>query len=155
MPAIGKLTFPVMLFIFVQLTVDRFDFVTPPLHTCVTGHSTDGPMVEKILGSGQYLQERLEDVDKRYSGFGKEIYAKLKLTLPSVFDKLTYYRSLSHQPLDSYAVFEDGKKMFAIQLDPLGEVIALWDNEKQVEIRTWSTDEYTEALSFIRTELLK
>jgi hypothetical protein len=117
-------------------------------------HYDEMTMTDRILGLGQYHQEEFDDLNKRYSGFGKEIYTRLKSTLPSVFDKLTYYRSLNYQTNDSYAVFKDGDKVFAIQLDPLCEVIVLWNDEKQVEIGTWSADEYGDAISFIKTELI-
>jgi hypothetical protein len=63
----------------------------------------------------------------RYAGFGKGIYHELKDELPFVFDNLTFYTCLSSQKEHSYAVCHKDTKPFAIQLDPLGDVIVLWN----------------------------
>jgi hypothetical protein len=110
--------------------------------------------MEQILGQRDYVREDFEEMCRRYEGFGKDIYTKLRLILPSVFDRLTYYRATTYQTEDSYAVYKDGTAEFAIQLDPLCEVIVLWNSKTQIEIGTWSTDEYSEAIDFIRGNLL-
>lgn len=92
--------------------------------------------------------------DVRPSGFGKEIYQKIKDSLPFVFDNLSYYKDVTFQTKDSYAVFREDKTAFGIQLDPICEVIVLWNDHTQVEIGTWSKDEYAEAIEFILNHLL-
>jgi len=110
--------------------------------------------MEQILGQRDFVREEFEEVSTRYQGFGKDIYTKLRSMLPSVFDRLTYYRATTYQTEDSYAVYSDGTTEFAIQLDPLCEVIVLWNRATQIEIGTWSTDEYSEAVEFIKRNLL-
>lgn len=113
-------------------------------------------MFDKILSPIEdYEREDFYGMNERYSGFGKEIYQKLKETLPLVFNKLMFYKNVRQQVSHSYAVYMDGTKSFALQLDPLCEVIVLWDrHNSHVEIGAWSQDEYTEAIEFIKTRLL-
>jgi hypothetical protein len=79
-------------------------------------------MLEELLNpSEDYEQENFSNMTARYSGFGSQIHQKLQDALPMAFDKLTFYKNIQHQREHSYAVFRDGAKAFAIQLDPLCE----------------------------------
>lgn len=110
-------------------------------------------MRSKILPCGNYVQEDFDSVMKRYSGFGEDLYKKLKDGYPKVFANLTFYRRVDHQVEDSYAVFADNDSFLAIQLDPLCEVIVLWNNLNRIEIGTWSLDQYSDAITFITEQL--
>lgn len=112
-------------------------------------------MKNEILSSGSYVPEDFDSFIKRYSGFGKNLYEKLENEYPAIFAYLSFYRRVDYQTEDSYAIFDDSNKAFAIQLDPLCEVIVLWGNHVRIEIGTWSLDEYAESITFIREELLK
>ena len=101
------------------------------------------------------IEETYLDVISRYPGFGHELYSLLKDYHPEVFKRLTFYKRLELQTEDSYAVYDDGPRSFAIQLDPLCEVIVLWNHEFQTEIGTWCEDPVEEALHLIGTEMIK
>jgi hypothetical protein len=101
-----------------------------------------------------FLEETYADFENRYSGFGKDIYLKIKEILPEVFYKLTFYQRQTFQTEDSYAEYNVDIISFVIQLDPLCEVIVLWNGQKQTEIGTWSASEYDEAVNFIKSDLL-
>lgn len=103
----------------------------------------------------QYIQESLEEFDNRYSGFGGQLYSKLSYDLPPVFRNLVFYKKKTGQTGNSYAEFVDFRSPFAIQLDPIGEVIVLWNKEKHIEIGFWSNDPYKDALEVIRKELIE
>jgi len=105
--------------------------------------------------SGDFVIETYDDFESRYRGFGKEIYYRIKQTLPEVFRHFTFYRCLTSQKVDSYAEYESDKLAFCIQLDPLGEVIVLWNQEKQIEIGFWTKDVYNEAIIYIQIQLLR
>lgn len=110
-------------------------------------------MKSEMLPSGDYAQEYYDAVMARYSGFGKNLYQKLRDMYPDVFFNLTFYRRIDYQVEDSYAVFVDGDSFFVIQLDPLCEVIVLWSKLDRIEIGSWSHDEYSEAMAFITDQL--
>jgi hypothetical protein len=111
-------------------------------------------MLEGILNpSEDYEQEDFSNMAARYSGFGSQLYEKLKDALPITFDKLTFYRNIRHQNEHSYAVYRDGAKSFAIQLDPICEVIVLWNLQYHIEIGAWSKDGFLDAIQFIKTTL--
>ena len=103
----------------------------------------------------EYEVENYIEFEKRYLGFGKEIYLKIKEEIPEVFRQLTFYKRLTLQTKDSYAQYSGDNYSFAIQLDPLGEVIVLWNDKKHIEIGTWSENEYNDAIHFITSELIK
>jgi len=103
----------------------------------------------------EFIKETFDEFEKRYSGFGKDIYIRIREQFPQVFEKLEFYQGVTFQPEDSFAQYNDEHHQFVIQLDPLCEVICLWNNYTQVEIGTWSKDEYAEAISLIQTEFLK
>ena len=106
-----------------------------------------------LTSNEDYIEETFDDVSRRYSGYGKEIYRRLRDEMPKVFNNLTYYQCLTSQTQDSYAIYSHNDKSFAIQLEPIGEVIVLWNNEKQIEIGFWSKDEYRDTINFIKTIL--
>lgn len=102
-----------------------------------------------------FVIETLDEFEKRYFGFGKEIYSNIEKELPEIFNNLVYCRRVNFQLEDSYAEFKNDQFPFCIQLDPLCEVIVLWNDTKQIEIGYWSENEYVDAINFIKSELLK
>ncbi len=70
-----------------------------------------------------FVPEKLGKVERRYSGFGKDLYRRIEHRLPHVFRKLQYYQRINIQMEDSYAVCHNDKNSFCIQLDPLCEKI--------------------------------
>lgn len=102
----------------------------------------------------EFTHENINDFSDRYKGFGKDIYEIIKQELPDIYARLKYYRNTIGQTGDSYAEFMDDYHHFAIQLEPIGEVIVLWNKTKQIEIGTWSEDEYRETINYIKNELL-
>jgi hypothetical protein len=99
--------------------------------------------------------ESYDEFINRYTGFGKELYLKISDELPDVFNELTFYKRINQQPKDSYALCLGGAYSFAIQLDPLCEVIVLWNELKHIEIGRWSENEYHDAINYMKLELMK
>ncbi|WP_294322555.1 hypothetical protein [uncultured Chryseobacterium sp.] len=113
-------------------------------------------MKNSMLGIMEdFVTENPEAVDRRYSGFGKDLYRQIEQRLPDVFKDFQYYQRINIQTEDSYAVYYNGQSSFCIQLDPLCEKIILWNENKQIEIGYWSDNEYEDALQFIEAELLQ
>ncbi|WP_026727392.1 hypothetical protein [Flavobacterium denitrificans] len=113
-----------------------------------------------ILGDHKdYIEEKFEEVLVRYNRFGKDLYNVIKEELPDVFKYLKYYRTIKYgnigQLEDSYATYNDGDILFAIQLEPECEVICLYNREIHIEISDWNNnDYYKQSIEFIRTEFL-
>jgi len=101
-----------------------------------------------------FIAETYEEYENRYMGFGKEFYSNIKNQLPHIYEKLSFYKRKNFQTVDSYAEFIDPNYYFAIQLDPLCEVIVLWNEKKQIEIGTWSSNKYQLAINYIKSELI-
>ncbi|MBS7565765.1 hypothetical protein KHS38_15255 [Mucilaginibacter sp. Bleaf8] len=101
-----------------------------------------------------YQEESFEAMQLRYQGFGKDLYQRIRVELPEVFDHLIFYKATRYQTTDSYAIHDGDSKPFAIQLDPDIALIIFWNLTVHVEIGTWSQDEYGEALNFIKSNLL-
>ncbi|BDD12661.1 hypothetical protein FUAX_50930 (plasmid) [Fulvitalea axinellae] len=87
-----------------------------------------------LIEKNDFIEERFAEMNTRYKGFGKDLYLKIKDELPEVFEGLKFYQRIKHQIEDSYAIFNDKTTPFAIQLDPLCEVIVLWNHTLQIEI---------------------
>ncbi|RAR48401.1 hypothetical protein B0I10_1059 [Flavobacterium lacus] len=102
-----------------------------------------------------FVIETFDEFEKRYLGFGKEIYSKIKENLPEIFNNLVFYKRVNFQLEDSYAEFKSDQFPFGIQLDPLCEVIVLWSDCKHIEIGYWAKNEYEDAINYIKSELLK
>jgi hypothetical protein len=102
-----------------------------------------------------FLSESYFEFQNRYEGFGKELYSQLKAEIPEIFNEISFYQQRNIQTEDSYAEYISSNHSFVIQLDPLIEVIVLWNAQKSIEIGTWSTNECKEAIDFIKSELLK
>lgn len=102
-----------------------------------------------------YHVETLEEFEERYSGFGKEMYENIKKYIPEVFDSLVFYKRTDYQLEDSYAEYKNDQYPFYIQLDPLIEVIVLWNKSKHIEIGYWSNNEYLDTINFIKSEFLQ
>jgi hypothetical protein len=107
-----------------------------------------------LIPKEDFQEETLAKVLERYSGFGKNFYRLLEEKLPQVFSKLTFYQETSYQMRDSYAVYDDVDKSFAIQLDPDIEVIVIWNQYIQTEIGSWVDKPEEEAIIFIQDEFL-
>lgn len=101
-----------------------------------------------------FIEENIEDFTNRYQGFGKEVYKYIKQELPNIYSRLKYYRNTITQTEDSYAEFIDNINNLAIQLDPVSEVIVIWDETKHIEIGTWSNNQYKETINYIKNILL-
>lgn len=102
----------------------------------------------------EFHSESFSAFEKRYIGFGKDLFLRIKDQIPEVFTELRFYQRKPFQSEDSYAEYCHDGKVFVIQLDPLCEVIVLWNDHTSVEIGTWSSNEYDEALQFIISDLL-
>ncbi|MDP8033588.1 hypothetical protein QJU43_04635 [Pasteurella atlantica] len=109
---------------------------------------------QKIPESFIFVSETFDEFEKRYVGFGKELYLNIKEKFPDIFNHLVFYKSINYQLEDSYAEYKNDKFSFSIQLDPLCEVIVLSNSTKQIEIGYWSKNELVEAINFIQSELL-
>ncbi|GAB3825780.1 hypothetical protein [Hymenobacter jeollabukensis] len=72
-----------------------------------------------------FVEEDYKDLLNRYSGFGIGLFSQIDDQLPSVFNRLRFFRSVTYQTADIYATYETSEKAFAIQLDPDIEVICL------------------------------
>lgn len=103
----------------------------------------------------EYLPENYAAASSRYTGFGDTLFAALQEQLPEVFRQLQFYRRSPMQTEDSYAEYNDNGLTFVIQLDPLCEVIVLWNHEVHTEIGSWSADPVAEAITFIRITFLQ
>jgi hypothetical protein len=101
-----------------------------------------------------YKLETLDAMQVRYQGFGKELYQRMQIELPEVYDRLIFYKAIRNQTTDSYAVYNDKTNPFAIQLDPDISLIILWNSATHIEITSWSPDACGEAIEFIKTNLL-
>lgn len=100
--------------------------------------------------SWEYIQESQDDVVARYDGFGKKLFDVMSAVLPRCYQGLKFYRAISHQTEDVFAICESVGHDFGIQLDPDCEVICLWDKSTYIEIGCWSEDEYSESIEFIK-----
>lgn len=107
-----------------------------------------------LSDSFNYNEETYADAMERYSGFGAKLFEVLKSRIPEVLQKLRFFQSISYQQEDVYAVYENGSTSFVIQLEPVGEVICIWNDTVSTEIGSWSENEYEEAVQFIITDLL-
>lgn len=112
-------------------------------------------MIEKLLKSYFPLQEEsLSEFHERYTGYGNGLYDYLAKHQPEIYDKITLYRSLGNQQMDSLAYYENGVHSFVVQLEPEGEVIVLWNEEIQTEYGTWEPLDYRNIVEYIQVFLL-
>ncbi len=103
-----------------------------------------------LLPKFNFRNESFEDFKNRYNGFGKDLYQHIQNEIAPVFNNLQLYRSTNFQTSDSYAIFDNGKHTFAMQLDPESEMIILWNENTQNEFGTWTDDLYVEIINEIR-----
>ncbi|GFD81186.1 hypothetical protein KUL118_40480 [Tenacibaculum sp. KUL118] len=122
-------------------------------------------MTHPLLNNSQeYTEETFEEVKTRYVEFGKDLYDILRVNEPKIFDNLKFYKATKliektswgkAETENSYAIYDDGKKSFGIQLEPMTPVICLHNEQTQIEIGDWDgNDYYAESLNFIRKELI-
>jgi len=110
--------------------------------------------IDKMINERGYKSESLQDVMVRYKGFGKDLYTCMDAELPSVMNSIRFFKKTETQPLDSYAVFDNGRSKFALQLDPECEHIIIWNEDKHLEFGFWTTDLYNSVLASIKTEFV-
>ena len=116
-------------------------------------------MQHELLGNCQeYQEETYKQLLDRYNGFGKDIYLKIKIQFPTIFENIKFYQAVKdnencvgNYPYseNSYAIFDDGTKSFSIEIDPESEQISIFNYDIMIETGYWSNDFYTEALNFI------
>ncbi|MCE0559426.1 hypothetical protein [Motilimonas sp. E26] len=107
--------------------------------------------MHKLLNnSWEYIQEPYSDVSSRYKGFGSKLFGVMSSSLPLHYQNLKFYRSISNQTEDVFAICEGLGHDYGIQLDPDCEAICLWDDKTHIEIGYWSEDEYIESVEFIK-----
>lgn len=118
-----------------------------------------------LNNSQEYLEETYEEVKIRYLLFGKDLYQILKENEPEIFYKLRFFKAIKLiektcwgevESENSYAIYDDGKNTFGIQLEPTTPVICLHNQQTQIEIGDWNgNDFYKESIKFIKEELIK
>ena len=106
------------------------------------------PLLPKEIA---FKEETLAESMARYSGFGKDLFFELESHFPGMISKIRFFQPQDSQKEDIWAFYDDGFLLFAIQLEPYGEVIVLWDSnpENSIEIVTWWENEYEAAIAFI------
>ena len=107
----------------------------------------------ELLPDFGFESESIENVRKRYSGFGIALFKLIEDCHEEVCDRLAFYRSTTHQNNDVYAVCSNKNNSCAIQLDPDTEVICLWNKTVRTEITSWSENPEHEALEFLLENL--
>ncbi|HCS21884.1 MAG TPA: hypothetical protein DIW47_15220 [Bacteroidetes bacterium] len=111
-------------------------------------------MRTNLVGAeGQFMEESYSEFLSRYQGFGSTFYADLKEKCPDVFKHLEFYTVRSVEE-DSFALYTKEEISFAIQLDPLMEIICLWNHAQQIEIGHWHEHPVEVAIAYIKTEFL-
>lgn len=123
-------------------------------------------MSHYLLDSSQeYAEETFQEVKTRYTEFGKNLYDILRVHEPEIFMHLRFYKATKliekttwgqAETENSYAVYDDKKVSFGIQLEPMKPVICLHNKLTQVEIGDLNGNDYCrESIEFIKKELLK
>lgn len=123
-------------------------------------------MTHSLLNDSQeYTEETYEEVKTRYVLFGKDIYSILKKTEYEIFNNLKFYKATKliekttwgdAETENSYAIYDDGKTSFGIQLEPMSAVICLHNERTQIEIEDWDgNDYYADSIKFIKEELIQ
>ena len=111
-------------------------------------------MNQKLLPQEcEFRPESFEEMTKRYSGFGENLFEKLLSDEPEIVGQIKFYKRIDFQLEDSYAVISNLNTSIAIQLDPSSEVIILWNNEIQVEKGHWTENLLDETVDSIKTLL--
>ena len=122
-------------------------------------------MIHPLLDDSQeYIEETYGEYKTRYVLFWKDIYQILKENEPQVFDKLRFYKATKLigkttwgevESENSYAIYDDEKLYFGIQLEPITPVICLYNQQTRIEIGDWDgNDYYAESIKFIKEELI-
>lgn len=111
--------------------------------------------MHSLLEHWNLMAETYEDYQSRYNGFGKDFFEKIKSTHPNVFKYLKFFKPTPVQADNAIALYQNSVIVFAIQLDPSGEVIVLWNDSECIEIGTWSKNASEEALTWITSQFSK
>ncbi len=110
-------------------------------------------MTKHILNNWDLKAESYMEAKLRYSGFGCEIFEFFKSELSLNLNDFQFYQPIN-QPEDVIAYYKLGNIEFAVQLDPLCEVICIWNNSISVEINFFVKDYYTKVVEIIKTKIL-
>lgn len=110
-------------------------------------------MDDNIIGNWKLQEETFESSGIRYTGFGFKIFEDIKESLPFVFENLKFYQPIEYQQEDLIAIYKNSEIEFGIQLDPLIEVIVLWNDKQHIEIGFFSENFSIESLDIIKSFL--
>ena len=115
--------------------------------------------------SQEYAEETYEEVRARYVLFGKDLYQILKENEPEIFKYLRFFKATrliektawgEAETENSYAIYDNKKNSFGIQLEPMTPVICLYNQRTQIEIGDYGeNDYYLDCIDFIKRELMK
>lgn len=108
--------------------------------------------MNKLLETWNCIPETYNEVSKRYSGFGANLFSTLQHNQPYIFNNLKFFRSIDLSTDDVLAIFESEEYNFGIQLAVVSEVIVLWNENRHIEIGSWSHDQVEEAIRLIKTD---
>lgn len=110
-------------------------------------------MTANILNSWNLKAESYMEAKLRYSGFGYEIFEFFKSELSLNLNNFQFYQPIN-QPEDLIAYYKLDNIEFAVQLDPLCEVICIWNNSISVEVNFFVKDYYAKVIEIIKTKIL-
>jgi hypothetical protein len=111
-------------------------------------------MREALLPENCKFQiESFDEMTNRFVGFGENLFRKLLFVYPAIVEQIKFYKRVDFQLEDSYAIITNMTTSIAIQLDPLCEVIILWNNEVQIEKGRWTENLLDETIESINTLL--
>jgi hypothetical protein len=113
----------------------------------------DKTIMHKLIETWECRPESYADFKNRYNSFGKDLFSVLVLHLPDLYSHLTFYQNIN-QPEDAVAVYDDSNHSFGIQLDPLIELIILWNEKDSIEVTGYDDQYYDRAIQFIKTKML-
>ncbi len=101
--------------------------------------------------SAHFQEESLSEVQARYSGFGKDLFAELEAQLPEIISNFRFFHKRHNQEEDAWAIYADNNIEFAVILDPDCAVIVLFDGTpgNTIEIGTWWDNPTEVAIAFI------
>jgi transposase len=111
-----------------------------------------------LLGYAIFEEETFEEFMRRYDGDYKEFYTLVKTSLPLIFKHLHFYRLVNPEEGkpkfspndDSFALFDNGKKSFALLLDYYG-VICIWNGTNiNWETGYWADDAVQDVINIIK-----
>lgn len=102
---------------------------------------------------GKFQLETFTEMSKRYTGFGNNLFTKLLSDEPQIKEQIKFYKRIDSQLEDSYALVSNPNMAIAIQLDPLCEVIIIWNNNVHIEKGHWTENLIQETINSIKSLL--